>query len=80
MMRLVEVRDLHPGDLIDLEGDEYADPDRSRCAFQFEYAEVAEVIVETVDCIAVGIEGVDLFGFPPDHRVPLYTDAFREGR
>ena len=68
-MESVKIKELKVGDFIDLEGDEYADPDAEITAFQFLYAQVAAVETETVDCIAISIEGVDTFGFPPDHEV-----------
>ena len=64
------VRDLKPGDMIDLAGDKYADPDTQSVMFECEYAVVADVTPETPECIAIDIEGVDVFGFPPDHLVP----------
>lgn len=70
MLRRID--QLKPGDLIDLEGDQYADPKRSHPVFQSEYATVESVERETPDCIAVWIEGVDCFGFPPDHLVSVH--------
>lgn len=66
------IAELRVGDLIDLYGDPFADPERDPLtAFEFEYAEVAEVRRETPGCFAVMIEGFDLVGFPPDHVVRL---------
>ena len=61
--------DLKPGDMIDLEGDKFADPNRDHVAFQCEYGVVAEVDRETPECVAVYVDGVDSFGFPPDHLI-----------
>lgn len=55
------------GDLIDLEGDWFADPKGTRREFKDELARVVEVNREGDSCIVLGIEGVDAFGFPPDH-------------
>ena len=65
------VIDLNPGDIIDLAGDRYADPTGASTYFECEYAMVSFVRSETPDCIVVGIDGVDWFGFPPDHEVPF---------
>lgn len=61
--------DLRPGDMVDLEGDIIADPTRNRVTFNMEFQTVASVERETPNCVAVGIEGVDVFGFPPGHLV-----------
>ena len=60
---------LKEGDAIDLAGDWYADPKGNRREFECELAQVCEIERETESCIRVGIEGVDNFGFPPDHLV-----------
>jgi hypothetical protein len=66
----VQVSELRVGDLVDLEGDPYADPRRDPMnCFEFELAEVASVERETADCVAVGFEGFDVVGFPPHHIV-----------
>lgn len=71
---------LKPGDMIDLEADPYADPDHDKPEFEFEYATVAAIEREAPDCVLVWIEGVDAFGFPPDHRVKLvgYDSGYDE--
>ena len=61
--------ELQPGDMVDLEGDTYADPKHDHVAFEFEYQTVETVERETPDCVAVWFEGFDCVGFPPDHRV-----------
>ena len=65
----VPISELQPGDMIDLEGDIYADPKHNRVEFETEYAIVEAVEPETPACTAVWIEGVDCFGFPPEHLV-----------
>jgi hypothetical protein len=70
----VPVEDLREGDLVDVEGDPFAG---SYVAAEFEYLEVAGVERETVDCVAVGLEGFDLVGFPVGHQLPTrrYLEA-----
>jgi hypothetical protein len=70
----IRVSDLKPGDLVDLYGDPFADPNQDpRHCHEFEYATVCEVIPETPGCVAVsfhllrGFEGFDIVGFPPEH-------------
>jgi hypothetical protein len=63
------VSDLREGDLVDLEGDPFADPRRDRIAFATEYQTVEAVVRETARCVAVYILDVDCFGFPPGHHV-----------
>lgn len=75
----VRAADLREGDYLDLEGDKIADPKRDRIAFQSEFAMVASVERETPTCVAVGIEGVDVFGFPPDHMVKIGEELTASG-
>lgn len=73
------VADLRPGDLVDLDGDVYADPDRNHPEFEFEFALVDTVERETDSCAVVYFEGFAC-GFPPQHRlkcspVPTYYEC-----
>lgn len=72
-IELVPVSEVSEGDWLDLEGDKYADPKGDRIEFETEYVTVAAVRRETAHSTALMIEGVDLFGFPPDHKVKRVT-------
>jgi hypothetical protein len=61
--------ELRPGDLVDLEGDPFADPDRANVSLASEFQRVATVDRETPNCVAVGFEGFDAVGFPAGHHV-----------
>lgn len=76
--RMVPAKNVRVGDLVDLEGDSIADPDRQNFAFECELQAVSAVEEETRDCIAIHFEGVDTFGFPPDHKlkVALHDEAY----
>jgi hypothetical protein len=63
--------DLEDGDLVDLEGDEYADPNRDHIEFECEYQVVCFHELETKDCVAIGFEGFDIVGFPPCHMLEV---------
>jgi hypothetical protein len=70
------VIDLRPGDRVDLEKDEYADPEvfpwsDGNPALQSEFQVVEDVKMETPDCVLVYFEGWDACGFPVDHRVKV---------
>ena len=65
------VRDLKRGDLVDLEGDRFADPQGNNPMFQTELMHVTNVTRETEACTAVAFEGWDVCGFPPDHVVTV---------
>jgi hypothetical protein len=67
----VAVKDLRIGDAVDLEGDPYADPNQENPALECEYQQVYSVERETGDCVAVGFDGFDIVGFPPDHLVTV---------
>ncbi len=66
------IRQLTPGMKVDLEGDRYADPDRSSAALEYELAEVVGINWETASCVRVDTtEGA--YGFPPDHSVIVHN-------
>jgi hypothetical protein len=64
----MRVDELREGDMVDLEGDPFADPDRSEDWLHYEFAVVADTERETDECVRVDCLGV-CFGAPPDHRV-----------
>ena len=73
-MRRTVAADLRVGDIVDLEGDKFADRNNDNIDFEYEYQTVAEVNHDTCeyqdgDCIAIGFEGFGTVGFPPDHPV-----------
>lgn len=70
----IKVSELAPGNLVDLEGDKYADPRHEHVMLQSQYVEVVSIEQETPHCVAVGFEGFDVVGFPPDHMVPVSED------
>lgn len=55
------------GDMVDLEGDTYADPDHDHPWMEDLYAVVDDVIHETSACVAIAFESFDLVGFPTNH-------------
>lgn len=78
---LRRVDELKPGDLVDLEDDEFADPNGTNETFPFKYVEVEKVERETIICVAVAFLGFNVVGFPPDHVVkvsPLRADGTRQ--
>lgn len=67
-VRADEIKD---GDLVDLEGDDYADPKRDHPAFDSELYEVGHIERETPECVAIGFEGFDVIGFPVGHLLAV---------
>ena len=65
---LVKASQLRCGDLVDLEADMYADPERDNPALECEFAEVMDVERETDDCVCVYFDSITV-GFPASHRV-----------
>lgn len=66
----IRICDLRPGDLVDLQGDKFADPNGTNPRFDCEYACVHEIKKETIACICVYFDGC-AFGFPPNHIVKV---------
>lgn len=68
----VSVADLQPGDLLDLEGDPFADKteDGAPNPFEFEMAAVESVEPETDDCILITSQLINC-GFPPEHKIKV---------
>ena len=64
------VETLRPGDLVDLEGDPYADPLADH-PYDTEHLTVADIVRETPYCYVVHFEGGPSVGFPPDHTLPV---------
>lgn len=67
-MSMIKVSDLKEGDLVDLEGDPYADPKSQRAVLKYMLAEVQSVEREALDCICVYFD-FDAVGFSSDHLV-----------
>ncbi len=72
--RQVAVENLQEGDLVDLEGDPYADPNRVNVRFENEFAEVDYVEINggTVEVHFVD----DWIGFPTGHTVEVAEDGY----
>lgn len=75
---------LRPGDLVDLEGDPYAErpcePGCDDCglrarSFPYELERVLEVEIETPGCTVVHFESGLSVGFPTDHELAVRGDA-----
>lgn len=63
------VDELQPGDMLDLEGDFYAD-NGHHPEFEFMYQPVWDVERETPDCLVVHCDNFSC-GFPPYHVVAV---------
>lgn len=68
-MSAINIRE---GDLLDLYGDKFADPNRDPgLSFEYEYAWVVEPSdVETSDCVVVYTDS-GTFGFPHSHKIEV---------
>lgn len=75
-MPMTRIEHLIPGDLIDLEGDEYADPHRDQPDLEFEFVEVEAIQKETEDCWTI-YSPQGNWAFPPSHKVNRDPDARR---
>jgi len=70
---MTPVENLKEGDLVDLEGDRYADQAGCNPLFECELMPVTHVERETDNCVTVYFEGFDMVGFPVGH--PLLRQA-----
>lgn len=77
-MTKVKVQDLKPGEMVDLEGDTYADPEDA--SIEFEYKVVWEMWSEWPDYdhasghrLIVAFEDDSVYGFPYNHEVTVDT-------
>lgn len=64
------IKDLKPGDRVDLQNDRFADPEQSD-KFAYEYETVSGRERETKDCLRVDFESGFSCGFPIGHRVEI---------
>ena len=73
MTDMINACQIVAGDMIDLEGDKYADPDRGNVSLQCQYMEAALVEQETPECTVIGFEGFDRVGFPTHHKLKVVS-------
>jgi hypothetical protein len=73
MLKEIPVKDLKQGDLVDLEGDQFADPHKDNVLLVDMYQEVDEIDPETDGCICVYFTN-HTCAFPPDHLVRVQRD------
>jgi hypothetical protein len=70
-IQLVPARDVREGDMIDLEGDPFAD-DGQHPEHEFEFAIVEGSELETPECIRIDFDSTSV-GFPPDHMLRRFV-------
>jgi hypothetical protein len=70
-IKLVQAKDLRPGDNVDLEGCKYVKPDPR---FESEFVEVLDVTLETLTCVAIGFD-FDTVGFPLNEVLKVQSKA-----
>jgi hypothetical protein len=64
----IKAWDLQLGDIVDLKGDQFADPDGNPL-FQSEYVTVESIEHETPNRVVIEFEDVGSFEFPPEHEI-----------
>lgn len=76
MERLTRADELKEGDMVDLQGDPYADPKNDPIlAFAFEYAVVSSRTLDAPGLIAIGFEGYAVIPFPVGHMLRVTRRA-----
>ena len=73
------VKDLKPGDVLDLQYDTVADPHGNAIDFEFDYVTIDDIDRGDPERITLSIADVDTFGFPPDHVVKVVGRNSRYG-
>ncbi len=72
----IPVERVKTGDLIELAGDRYADPDGERVMAMKEFGIVLhDAYRETPECTTLHIEDDDLYGFPTGHLIRIMGNA-----
>ena len=64
------VKDLEPGDYVDLKGDKYDDPEDFYAIFEEYWQVVSEVVPQTPNFTLVKFQEISV-GFPPEHEVQI---------
>lgn len=70
--KMVRADQIRQGDIVDLYGDKYADPDEDpgKC-YEFENVPVIEIpVAETPNCVLIYFDGAAV-GFPPEHELKV---------
>lgn len=70
VITMIPAADLKPGQLVDLEGDEFAH-DACYPVCLYEYGKVEDIEQETPECVRVDFENFDSIGFPTRHRLKV---------
>lgn len=70
----IEVKNIRAGDLVDLQGDKFADPKRDNIFLESECVIVLDTDQENSECVAILFDGFDLVGFPSEHKLTVYRD------
>jgi len=63
-----EASNIQPNDLLDLEGDQYADSNDDDPILRYEHAVVTNTEQETIDCVRIDTQHGS-YGFPTDHKI-----------
>jgi hypothetical protein len=71
---MIEARNVMTGDLLDLEGDKFADPKGDNPFYQSEFVEVYSAEAETLDCVRIDFCNLSI-GFPSDHLIGIEIEA-----
>lgn len=77
---VVMAQDAQEGDLVDLEGDRFASDADPSDVFTHQLQEIVSVERETDACVAIGFEGLDIIGFPVDHKLKVERAFYPEER
>ncbi|MBN3760919.1 hypothetical protein [Burkholderia sp. Ac-20365] len=71
--REVAVETLRIGDQVDLQSCPFL---KDHAAAEFEFAVVESIERETVDCVSVGYEGIDVVGYPVGTSLKVSQQSF----
>lgn len=76
-MLMLRADQVKSGDMVDLEGDSYADLHKDHTWYPYELALVIDTDQETDTCVCIYFEGATV-GFPPDHILKVKRDEDAE--
>ena len=66
---MIKAKDVRVGVMLDLDGDEFADPEKENMHLSSFYSQVCSIEMETQDAVCISFIDGDAVGFPLEHEL-----------